>query len=291
MWSSRGGYSYELSDDIDQDGMFWATKAMINLITIGRPFRIERKASVYIPAARTGLMIAYKPIVAGAFEAFGSGEDKQRTRLPLPVVRFLKCFTDLQTNFPSSLTPIVAALENELIQGRVDASKDPVPSFWYEPDLLKTKLPLHATSSMITELAPFLLLLKNGFSENGLVFEEPEAHLHISAQRTLARLLVRIMNAGTRVVITTHSDTFIQQLNNLMQLHTHPKREQLMKQFGYTAEDLLDPAMVKGYEFNPTKNGKTIVTPTKMNPGGLVVPSLNETLIGLAKELRALQSD
>ena len=249
------------------------------------------KKPVYFPAARTGLMLAYHSITARLFEGLGGEEDKPRTRLPLPVVRFLQCFTDLYTDSPGKLSPIVAALESDLIEGRVDASKDPVPSFWYEPDLLKTKLPLHATSSMITELTPFLLLLKNGFSENGLVFEEPEAHLHISAQRTLARLLVRIMNAGTRVVITTHSDTFIQQLNNLMQLHAHPKRDKLMKKFGYTAEDLLDPAMVKGYEFNPTKNGKTVVTPTKMNPGGLVVPSLNETLIDLAEELRALQSD
>src|SRR6202021_1184922 len=35
-----------------------------------------------------------------------------------------------------------------------------------------------------------------------------------------------LVNSGVQVVLTTHSDTLLQQLNILMHLHGHPRREE-----------------------------------------------------------------
>lgn len=114
---------------------------------------------------------------------------------------------------------LVDWLQSRVIHGEIEASSDEIPAFSYRGEGMDVALPLHATSSMITEMTPFLLVLKGRFSTGLLIFEEPEAHLHLSAQRAMARAIARLLNSGMRMVITTHSDTFLQQINNLMALH------------------------------------------------------------------------
>ncbi|MGC1376332.1 MAG: ATP-binding protein [Anaerolineales bacterium] len=49
-----------------------------------------------------------------------------------------------------------------------------------------------------------------------LHIEEPEAHLHPSAQVAMVHLLAYLVNKGFRVLVTTHSLTVLYALNNLM---------------------------------------------------------------------------
>ena len=51
-----------------------------------------------------------------------------------------------------------------------------------------------------------------------LIIEEPEAHLHPEAQRGMAAVVVRLVRAGVRVMVTTHSDYFLDQLANHVRL-------------------------------------------------------------------------
>jgi predicted ATPase len=72
---------------------------------------------------------------------------------------------------------------------------------------------------MVSELAPVILFLKYLVRPGDLVIlEEPESHLHPASQRQMARGIARLVNAGVRVIITTHSDYFIGQVNNLLKL-------------------------------------------------------------------------
>jgi len=50
-----------------------------------------------------------------------------------------------------------------------------------------------------------------------LLVEEPEIHLHPEAQVAAVRLLVRMVNLGFRVVVTTHSLDVLYAVNNLVQ--------------------------------------------------------------------------
>ncbi|MDE0055637.1 MAG: AAA family ATPase [Gammaproteobacteria bacterium] len=70
---------------------------------------------------------------------------------------------------------------------------------------------------MVTELAPMILLLRDGMGVGDtLIIEEPEAHLHPAAQTKMAYTLARLVNAGVRVVATTHSDWLLKAFANLM---------------------------------------------------------------------------
>ena len=75
---------------------------------------------------------------------------------------------------------------------------------------------LSQTSSMVSELAPLVLYLR-GLVNPGdtLIIEEPEAHLHPGAQADMAVNLARMVRAGIRVIVTTHSDWLLQEIGNL----------------------------------------------------------------------------
>lgn len=86
---------------------------------------------------------------------------------------------------------------------------------------------------------PLMLLLQVLFSlrESGelgdpftVYVEEPEIHLHPSAERAVIEVLAFLVNKGFRVVITTHSLTALYTLNNLLlagQLPSEQKGEEI----------------------------------------------------------------
>ena len=91
------------------------------------------------------------------------------------------------------------------------------PEFLYRPRNSTQSIGLGQASSMVTELAPMILLLRDGMGVGDtLIIEEPEAHLHPAAQTKMAYTLARLVNAGVRVVATTHSDWLLKAFANLM---------------------------------------------------------------------------
>ena len=63
----------------------------------------------------------------------------------------------------------------------------------------------------------------------------------------MARGIVRLVNAGIKVIITTHSDFFVAQVNNLLKL-SHASRQKREKE-GYEAEDCLRPEDLSAFYF------------------------------------------
>jgi len=244
----------------------------------------ELRRSMYIPAARTGLILAFRSLLAQSLD----DENATPVPLPEPIRDFLRRLTFVGYVPPrSKMKNLASWIGANLIDGDVIASDDEVPQFSFRSKRMDAPLPLHATSSMITEVAPFLLAVKQGLANGLLIFEEPEAHLHLSAQREMARAIARLLNTGSRIVVTTHSDTFFQQLNNLMIAHAMPVRSTLVKSLGYSKGDLIDPKMVAVYEFIDHED-ETTIRKLDIRDGAFAVSSLNETLVDLAKETIAL---
>ena len=127
-------------------------------------------------------------------------------------------YDDDKKNLNAEMVHLAGMLETEVLAGqvRVKPSASGYPDFRYLPQGTNEDIRLSQSSSMVSELAPLVLYLR-GLVQPGdvLIIEEPEAHLHPGAQADMAVILARLVRAGVRVIITTHSDWLLQEISNL----------------------------------------------------------------------------
>ena len=255
--------------------------------------RSDRGNCIFFPASRTGFMLTYPQLVGQSLEDSYvlDYSSRTKTQLTLPYIRFLQfitSFKESEDNNPDE--PFAAFVENELTHGRIKSTEAKMPVITYRPDDSEKDLPLHMSSSVVTEVAPLLMAFRDKEKRSVYFIEEPEAHLHPELQKKMAQLLIRMVNGGKSVFITTHSDTIIQHINN-MQMLRRSESEELRTKYGYKKEDLLAAEDVRLYQFTHDEDGKSILKPLEKTDYGFVVPTFNDSLKNLLDETYAFQGE
>ena len=123
------------------------------------------------------------------------------------------------------------------------------------------RIPLTSAASSIKELAPLFLLLKK-FKPNefSVLFEEPEAHTHPKMQVKMANVISHLVNKGSFFQITTHSDYFLNQINNLLKLNKVKEKDknrfkELCVSLGIGTNSVLKPKEIGAYYFHKREDG------------------------------------
>ena len=113
----------------------------------------------------------------------------------------------------------------------------------------KFNIPLHLASSSARGMSDLYFFLKHLANLGSfLIIDEPESHLDTANQVLFARLLARLVSSGLRVLITTHSDYIIKELNNLIMLdRDFADKVRIMRKLKYGPNDALSPARVRAY--------------------------------------------
>jgi len=216
-------------------------------------------------------------------------EPFQASRLSGVVADFISGLLTLDPKHPGGLYEVAEFLEQNLARGCIllEAAKFEYPDIFYE--LGGQRVPLHLTSSMVSELAPLVLFLKYKVQPGDLlIIEEPESHLHPANQRILARAVVKMIRKGLRVMLTTHSDYFLSQLSNFVRLSQLP--EQRTKQ-GYDEDDYLNPEDVSAYLFDlDEEQGGSVIRPLQVDAeNGIDEEALSDVAESLYNEFVDLE--
>ncbi len=133
-------------------------------------------------------------------------------------------------------------------------------------------LPIASAASSIKELAPLYVLLdKYPASHLSILFEEPEAHLHPQKQVDIADFVVRAINVGSHMQITTHSDYFLRRLNDRIFLHKISQKDtavyaETLAKYHY-ADLTVDPSLIGAYLLRRDTDGSVIVYAQPLDKG------------------------
>jgi len=102
-------------------------------------------------------------------------------------------------------------------------------------------IPLYLGSSSTRALLDLYIYLKHVATKNDiLIIDEPELNLHPELQIKLTRLLSSLSNIGIKILITTHSDYIVKEINNLLMLNNLKNdKEVFIKKYKYNKFEFL----------------------------------------------------
>jgi len=253
---------------------------------------------IFLPASRTGFSLFLPTFVQSSLTAtltqgrsLRHGKRVERaspaSRFTLPQIHLLNALALAFGGAPGPFADEAERLERECIEGTlVTRAEMGVARYAFRPQGSDAELGLQLTSALVTELMPLIVALRNAQSIPFLVLEEPEAHLHPHLVRAVIRCLCRLVRRGVRVLITTHSATVAQQVNNLVKLGAlePDRRASAQARYGYDPTEYLAPAEVGVHEFRFREDGRTVVDRIEAGPVGFPMPTFNRELQAFASE-------
>ncbi len=136
-------------------------------------------------------------------------------------------------------------------------------------------IPLHIASSSARGLSDLYFYLRHvARSDQLLIIDEPESHLDTRNQIMMARMLAHFVRKGIKVLITTHSDYILKEINNLIMLNSSFKeKEKAIKRLRYGKDDCLSPESLRCYV---AENGG--LTPCDIDKFGVDIPVFDKTI-------------
>ncbi len=218
-WKGEGNFNFTFSGD-------WGVELTSGVKKIhGFKGNIKNGGNrYYLPAARSGIMQSHRVIATSLVKRSTRVGFERFPEVPTMsgvIADFMeKIILYEEPKKPNAeMKQHSETLETEVLAGkiRLKPSASGYPDFRYLPQGTNEEFRLSQSSSMVSELAPLVLYLRSLVQPGDtLIIEEPEAHLHPGAQAGMAVILARLVRAGVKIIITTHSDWLLQEIGNLI---------------------------------------------------------------------------
>lgn len=203
-------------------------------------------------------------------------------RYPLAIRRSLRYASDLE-NIKKGRSPFydyAVELEKRLLHGKIESNQNGEIEFVVSNTSDNKHIPFHLTSSIVKTMASLIMHLKYSAAPNDIIIiDEPEINLHPDNQIILTRVLGELINKGLRLIVSTHSDYIVRELNNMMMARELKCVDDVTYQkFGYQEDMLLDRHQVKVYSFEIGKDSQISVVPLETDRYGFSVGTIDQAI-------------
>ena len=216
--------------------------------------------------------------------------DKNASRYALPIKDNIDYTRDI-----SNIIRRRSALENgdlhnsvkNIMGGYYKSDKNDIRFVSIKRGEERFDIPLYMASSSARGLSDLYFYLRHQVKPNQLlIIDEPESHLDTQNQIMLARMLSQFVRSGIKVLITTHSDYVLKEINNLIMLNSSFEgKEELIKDLKYKGCESLNPDSLRCYIAE-----KGQLTPCKVDEFGVDLPMFDKTIDSINKTSNELAS-
>ncbi len=206
-------------------------------------------------------------------------EERFNARYPKPIADGLADAADIVNlrKKESEYHKFADEIEKIVLHGNLTVSEDGEVLYHVSDD---TELGFNESSSAIKTLAPLVFYLRHSAGQFNLLFvDEPELNLHPKNQILLAKIFVKMINAGLRLVVSTHSDYIIREINNMIMADGLNKAgDKISAKMGYDETLCLERDKFAPYLFEKKAKGKVKVTPLEVDRYGFNMPSIDDAI-------------
>ena len=221
-----------------------------------------------MPAERNGLHLFYKELSNRRTALLHHASKKNiniqellkdviESRYATPIADYIDWLNKLSDNKKNTgnFHSIATKILKEITQGRYRVSSLSNDIFFHPYQKKRDGKPivemgLHMAASTVKSMFGLWFFLEYQAKKGDiLMIDEPELNMHPTNQRIIARILAHLVNQGIYVIVSTHSDYFIREINSLIML-SDKDATPLLKEHQYQKEEVLTPEQVGAYLFD-----------------------------------------
>ncbi len=221
--------------------------------------------SFYLPSARSGIIQIHKVILPILVQTV-YGDSSAARKLPGVIIESILTIINMPDK-TSSFKECADEIE-ALFDGKIEFTRNlvgvPTDIKYCTPS---GNTPIQRTSSAISDLALLVLWLRYIINKGDLlVIDEPEAHLHPENQVRFTKCVIRMIRAGIKIIITTHSPIILEEISNYLQADKVKNK----KKIGLDAAEYIKQSEIAPYVFVKNESGSCLTKPVEIfDEGGI----------------------
>ncbi|HDG1576707.1 TPA: ATP-binding protein, partial [Vibrio cholerae] len=224
----------ESSTIIDTQTVIMEFSFLLRLFVTEQLFKLRQFP---ITSERTGIALFNSDLMELNKYKVDEIQSQERYSLPIEInistYRHLKNRKISYNDWTQKNKPTFQSQIKDIVGGHYDIEDQEV---YFRPNGKDLKVPLKSSSGASKSLMLLDYFMYQYYDYGYLIIDEPELNLHLDSQKEIAQVLCSIANQGIKVVVTTHSDHFIREVNNLIMLSNkklkHNVKQEIMKKAG-----------------------------------------------------------